>query len=76
MQFKRKPATPIEANQYLLPGHYPKGVKLSKDGRPYVVTIHKQIVYIQPGDWVVAEHDGTHYYPIKDEVFRQTYEPV
>jgi hypothetical protein len=42
----------------------------------YVVTIHEQRCYIQPGDWLIPEPDGIHYYPCKPDIFENTYEPV
>ena len=73
MKFKRKPSTPIDAEQYL-DGQCPRGVLTEEDGRVYVVTIHEQKVYVEIGDWIVAEMDGIHFYPIKEKVFIQLYE--
>jgi hypothetical protein len=44
--------------------------------RPYVVTAHKQMAILEPGDWVISEPDGRGYYPCKDDIFRKTYDPV
>jgi hypothetical protein len=44
--------------------------------RYFVVTIHRQRAYLEPGDWVVTEPDGKRHYPVKDEIFRETYTPV
>lgn len=44
--------------------------------RQYVTTIQKQRVYVEPGEWIVQEPDGVHYYPIADDVFLRKYEPV
>ena len=76
MKFKRKPATPIEANQFLKRGECPLGVQTEEDGHHYVVTIHNQKCYIEIGDWIAAEPDGVHFYPIKDSVFKNIYEPA
>ncbi len=73
MKYKRKPATPIEANQFTKIGEGPVGVRTEEDGREYVMTLHDQKVYLQLGDWVVSEGDGIHYYPIKDHVFKSLY---
>lgn len=35
----------------------------------------KRPVIVDPGDWIIAEPDGEHYYPCKPEIFRQNYEP-
>lgn len=43
----------------------------------HVYTMHGgQVVYLEPGDWVVPEPDGTHYYPIKDDVMKANYEQI
>ena len=45
--------------------------------RGHVHTLHQgQIIDLEDGDWVVAESDGKHYYPIKPAIFTATYEPV
>lgn len=81
-KFKRRPKV-IEAEQYHnVPHGWPKGVCAACDGvglsvGPHVHTMYNsQIVELEDGDWIVPEPDGAHYYPIKDEVFRGTYEPV
>jgi hypothetical protein len=44
--------------------------------RQYVKTIQQRHVYVEPGEWIVQESDGVHYYPIADDVFRGKYEAV
>ena len=45
--------------------------------RPHLHTIHQgQTVILEPGDWVIPEPDGLHYYPCKSDIFAATYEPV
>jgi hypothetical protein len=44
--------------------------------RHFVVTIHRQRVYLEPGDWVVPESDGIHHYPIKPDEMVKRYEPI
>jgi hypothetical protein len=39
-------------------------------------TRYPDAVYIEPGDWIVAEADGSGYYPCKPDVFEATYDPV
>lgn len=71
----RRISSIIEAEQYLGPIDPPKGVFF--DGlSPYVITIHRQRVFIEVGDWIIPEKDGVHYYPCKMDVFVATYEPV
>lgn len=85
-KFRKKPAV-IEAEQWW-PNAYVKGVKYAKewiaedaDGErviredAYVITIHKQRCYLEPGDWILPESDGIHYYPCKSDIFNATYEP-
>jgi hypothetical protein len=42
----------------------------------YVTTIHGQRVYLEPGDWVVHEPDGIHFYPVKDDIFQKRWQEV
>lgn len=42
----------------------------------FVTTIQGRNVEISPGEWVIAEPDGVHFYPCKADVFEATYEPV
>lgn len=73
--FRKKPVT-VEANQFQdLATPYP-GVLVDEDGCAYVVTVHLQKCYVEPGDWIIAEPDGVHFYPCKPVVFSNTYELV
>jgi hypothetical protein len=76
-KFVKKPII-VEAEQWF-PGKKVEGVKDEIGGasvRPYVVTAHKQMAILEPGDWVISEPDGRGYYPCKDDIFRKTYDPV
>jgi len=73
--FRKKPET-FEANQFTHSATAPVGVRCDEDGRSYVVTAHKQRVYLEPGDWIVAEKNGDGYYPIKDSIFKTICDPV
>jgi hypothetical protein len=77
VKFRKKPIE-IEAVQFDdVPAHDPPGVfRRPEDGTPYVVTIHSQRCYISPGDWIIPEPDGIHYYPCRPDIFEKTYEPV
>jgi hypothetical protein len=44
--------------------------------RHFVVTIHRQRAYLDPGDWVVPESDGKHHDIVKDAIFQANYEAV
>lgn len=76
-QFRSKPRV-ITANRYHEELAYEvPGVCICARQGPHVHTLHEgQQVRLQDGDWVVAEPDGEHYYPIKDAVLRTNYEPV
>ena len=82
-QYRKKPVV-IEAEQFFYDGPRVRGVfypDLSPDGRTwegdaFVITIHDQRVYLQSGDWIIAEPDGEHYYPVKPDIFAATYEPL
>ena len=72
--------TDIEADQWfpgkLLDGVYNESDSSNEKIRYFVVTIHQQKVYLEPGDWVIIELDGKHYYPIKDFIFKKRYKLV
>lgn len=79
-KFRRKP-TVVNAEQYKEDGKLVKGMCNSTScfvrvcNKPHVHTIHNnQIVELAVGDWVVAEPDGEHYYPVKPAIFEVTYE--
>lgn len=76
MKFRKKPVV-IEAVQYTARGPDPTGVfHRPEDDAPYVVTVHGQRCYIEPGDWILPEPDGVHFYPCKPDIFAATYEEV
>ena len=72
MKYRRRP-TIVDAEQWQ-PGKDIPGVQTDIDLGAFVVTVHRQRVYLQPGDYVVQEPDGKHYYPVQDEIFEATYE--
>lgn len=78
MRFRSKLAY-CEAEQWFpgrndTPGvHYEVGLNKF---RAYVVTIHGQSVTLEPGDWVIQEPDGIHYYPCKPDIFVRRWEPA
>ena len=54
-----------------------KPVCFNSGNSKHVHIIHYgQRIDLQVGDWIVAEPDGEHYYPVKPDYFEQTYEPV
>lgn len=76
--YRRKP-TVVDAEQFTDPDNPPRGViffgRLALE--PFmVVTMQGRSVPVDVGEWIVAEDDGVHFYPIDDEVFRKLYEAV
>lgn len=41
-----------------------------------VKTIHGQTTVVVPGDYIIMEPDGIHYYPCKQEIFEKTHDLV
>ena len=76
-QYQRRPNTfiPFEANQLVDGEALPQGAKQREDGSVYVTTIQGRDVDVSPGEWVIQEPDGEHYYPCSDEIFQERYEP-
>lgn len=81
-RFRSKPRE-IDAEQFSEGDIIPAGVCFGwKCGGPvkdtaHVHTMHGgQRVDLAFGDWIVPEPDGVHFYPIKDEVLRDKYEPI
>lgn len=76
-RYRKKPIV-VEAVQFdNVPANDPPGVfRRPEDNSPYVVTIHDQRSYLSPGDWIIPEPDGVHYYPCKPDIFEATYERV
>jgi hypothetical protein len=75
-QYRPRPVE-IDAEQFFYDGptvrgvFYPPTENGTYIGDAFVITMHEQRVYVQNGDWIIAEPDGEHYYPCKDEVFRK-----
>jgi len=81
-KFRKRPVT-IEAHQYFMgkeletPGVCTNEECFPPNMGPHVHTMHNnQCCELEPGDWVVPEPDGVHYYPVKPDVFDSTYELV
>lgn len=82
MKVRKKPVV-VEAEQYTAYGKLVKGMcnsqscYVSGNTKPHVHTIHGgQIVNLDVGDWIIPEPDGKHYYPVKPDIFAETYEIV
>lgn len=78
-KYRKKPKI-IEAEQYF-DNYHPKGVcRCPSDecgSAPHVHTIHQnQAVRLAYGDFIVPEGDGEHYYPVKPQIFHESYELV
>lgn len=82
VKYRKKPVI-IECEQYLEFGRLVRGMCNSRscysagNDKPHVHTIHGgQIVNLEVGDFIIPEPDGTHFYPIKPDIFNRTYELV
>lgn len=86
-KFRRKPVE-VEAVQWLpetMPidpvDVWPEAVGdglLRRSGESDLVlkTIHRDFAIARPGDWVIAEPDGSGFYPCNPDVFEATYDPA
>lgn len=70
-KFRKKPVE-VQAEQYN-GGDHPLVTKLYGGN---VVQGKQGMVAIKDGDWIIAEMDGSGYYPCNPEVFAVTYEAV
>lgn len=80
--YRRKPTT-VDAQQFTDVAKPPRGVTIEPTPNAartthaaFVTTMQGQKVNVGIGEWIVAESDGVHFYPIADEEFRRIYEPV
>ena len=75
MKFRKKPVV-IEATQWWKDGDHPNVEPFAESapGYGYVRTLEGGHV-VSPGDWIITGVKGEHY-PIKPDIFEQTYEPV
>lgn len=74
--FQSKPKR-VHAEQFVDPSLPLRGVRFCGDV-PMVLTIQGITVPVQPGEWIVDEGDGLHFYPIADHVFKgqKGYDPL
>ena len=74
-RYRKKPVI-VEACQFRLGELGIRGACVCwMSDRPHVHTMHDdQTVDLTDGDWIIAEPDGEHYYPVKASVFPKTYE--
>lgn len=81
-KFRRKP-TVVDAEQFLSFHNPCRGVTVHKWGSngeikytAYVITMQRAVVSVVLGEWIIAERDGKHFYPIAADEFEKVYEPV
>lgn len=83
-RFRKKPIE-IEAVQWsggaaergVCVGPCPTNDYLPTGLAPHLHAIHGgQSVYLEPGDWILPQPDGEHFYPCKPDIFEATYEAV
>jgi len=81
-KYRKKPVE-VNAAQYTEYGRLVPGMCNSQlcyaggNTEPHVHTIHdNQGVLLAVGDWIIQEPDGSHFYPCKPDIFKQTYDLV
>lgn len=45
-------------------------------GHYYIMTVHRQATYIDPGDYIIKEPSGNGYYPCKPDIFEKEYDLI
>lgn len=75
-KFRKKPVV-VEAVQWF-PGSDPESEPFGiyNDAGLYLLPTISGEAQIAPGDWIIAEMDGSGHYPCKPDIFAATYEPV
>ena len=84
MGLYRRIPTQTDANQYTGGREPVKGIcqnsmcYLQNTGiGTHVHTMHdNQVIKVVPGDWILPEPDGIHYFAVKDDFFKVNYEEV
>lgn len=77
MKFRKKPVV-IEATQWHKHGDHPA---VEMDPAPHVSRAYGWVPTLEgghvvtPGDWIITGVKGE-FYPIKDDIFRETYDEV
>ena len=78
-RFMRKP-TEVDAEWFTDDRNPPRGVLRTTTFDPpyfYVVTAQDRHVRVEVGEWIVREPSASGcFYPVRDEEFRQLYEPI
>ena len=76
-RYRSKPRV-IDAEQFTDADNPPKGVDFDETAciQPafFVTTIQGERVRVQPGEFIVTESDGVHYYPIAADEFAKLYD--
>ncbi len=73
-KFISKP-TEIEAEQFTGPGSHPEVVEYPACSPPYMVRGKQGHVPVNVGDWIIAEADGSGFYPCAPDIFERKYAP-
>jgi hypothetical protein len=83
MWYKKRPI-PVTAKQWFKDGDHPKVIGLCKlhmvagpDEVPvrYVIQTAEGSMAVTPGCWIVGPGHSGEYWPVRDDIFRATYEP-
>jgi len=78
MKFRKKPIV-VEAEQFFVSNkHWPEGVQRFDEGHDLVIYQIRTLegwMRVSEGDWIITGVRNEKY-PIKDSIFRETYEEV
>ena len=77
MKYRKKPVE-VEAVQWFKPGDHPAvSTFIYEDYGPrYGIQALEGTMWVNPGDWIVGPGVSGKYWPVQDDIFKQTYEPV
>lgn len=73
--FKRRPSF-VDAVQYVDKASPPRGVRTTAAGTAVVDTSSITTARVYLTEWVCADPDGKHFYPMSDDLFKRLFEPV
>lgn len=75
-RYRAKPVE-VEAVQWLKPGDHQAVLHDGQGGFNYIDTISGGRQLVEPGDWIIAEIDGSgQHYPCRPHIFAEKYESI
>lgn len=74
-RFQKRPDV-IEADQFFSTDAGTVGVSVDDDGRPFIKTPDRQILFPERGDWLIRDANGNVVRIEKDAEFSKRYEEI